>query len=226
MKPRVNKNDKPDYGKVIFAPDRKDVPKPPEPNTPEEKLAWDAFQKHYFGGKDTDLNRLVDKIVNARDLGWYTDFLKVPSKYKLGYRIINDTPAHVIKNMIPGFDSKKLKGWVGGGNYKPHKLRINSWTVSKSIFFKLLKDFGGKFYRNNEEAYHVLFVVSVGKNKNNFFMNPDKYTKTPKLAGKFSYQKEIISIDSFSLVGASYCRTDEFNGNDTEILKYLLKNAR
>lgn len=217
----------PDYGQIIFAPHRTDAPKPPERNTPEEAAAWDAFQKHYFGGKDDRLNALVDEVLTARDSGWYTDYLTVPKKYTRAYRIINDIPAAVAKKLIPSFPQDGTEwGWVGGGRYSPHKGRINSWTVDTGIMPRLLRDFGGAFYRRNPGAYHMIFVCDLNQNRGGFFMNPDTaYENTPRLAGVFSYQREIISVDSLPLKGAAFCRHDEFGGDDAAILKKLIALA-
>ena len=215
----------PDYGQIIFAPHRTDAPKPPERNTPEEKAAWAAFQKHYFGGKDEDLNRMVDEVVAARDSGWYGDYLRVPPKYKRGYRIINDIPADVIKTMIPSFNSKDM-GWCAGGVYKPYGTRINSWTVDTGMFDKLLRDFGGAFYARTAGAYHIIFVCDLNRTRERFFMNPDAYRRTPPLAGKFSYQREIISVDTVPVSGIAFCRHDEFGGDHKKILQKLVGIAK
>lgn len=213
----------PDYGKTIFAPHRLGEPPPHEPNTPEEEAAWAAFQKHYFGGKDDSLNALVDDVLAARDSGWYGEYLTVPGKYRRAFRVINDIPAAVAKGLVPSFPQDgKAWGWAAGGVYKPHKGRVNSWTVSTSIFKKLLKDFGGAFYRRNPGAYHLVLVVNLDAHRKRFFMNPDSYHISPKLAGEFSYQQEIISVDNIPLVGAAYCRHDEFGGDDSKILQKLL----
>jgi len=216
----------PDYGQFIFAPNRKDTPKPPERDTPEEKAAWAAFQKHYCGGKDTYLNRLGYQVVAARDCGWHCDYLAVPKQYRRAYRIINDIPAAAARALVPSFPTDgRASGWASGGTYKPHKSRVNSWTVDTGILKKLLADFGGEFYRNNTGAYHIIFVADLNLRRNSFIMNPDVYTHTPRLAGEFSYQREIISVDSLPVVGVAYCRHDEFGGDDKRILRKLVETA-
>ena len=217
----------PDYGQIIFAPNRKDAPKPPERDTPEEAAAWAAFQKHYFGGKDEQLNRLVDQVVAARDSGWYTDYLEVPRKYRRAYRIINDIPAAAARKLVPSFPlDGRVSGWASGGVYKPHRGRVNSWTVDTAIMKKLLADFGGAFYRRNPGAYHMIFVADLNTKRKDFFMNPDVYTVTPRLAGEFSYQREIISVDSLSVMGVAFCRHDQFGGDDSKILQKLVEIAK
>lgn len=214
----------PDYGTIIFAPKRNDVTPPPERDTPQEEAAWEAFQKHYFGGKDEDLNRVVDEILAARDSGWYGGYLNVPTKYKRAYRVINDIPAAVAKKLIPSFPQDgRASGWASGGTYKPLRGRVNSWTVSTQIFRRLLRDFGGEFYARNPGAYHIVLVCDLNNHRKRFFMNPDRaYPTTPTLAGQFSYQREIISVDSVNMMGAAFCRHDEFGGDDEKILQKLI----
>jgi hypothetical protein len=217
----------PDYGQIIFAPNRKDAPKPPERDTPEEAAAWAAFQKHYFGGKDEQLNRLVDQVIAARDSGWYSDYLEVPRKYRRAYRIINDIPAAAARKLVPSFPlDGRVSGWASGGVYKPHRGRVNSWTVDTAIMKKLLADFGGAFYRRNSGAYHMIFVADLNTKRKDFFMNPDVYTVTPRLAGEFSYQREIISVDSLGVMGVAFCRHDQFGGDDSKILQKLVGIAK
>ena len=217
----------PDYGQIIFAPKRNDVAPPPERDTPEERKAWDAFQKHYFGGKDERLNTVVDEILAARDSGWYSGYLNVPPKYKRAYRVINDIPAEVAKKLIPAFPQDgRASGWISGGQYRPLRGRVNSWTVSTAIFSRLLRDFGGAFYARNPGAYHLILVCDLTQNRKRFFMNPDMaYPTTPKLAGQFSYQREIISVDNIPIMGTAYCRHDEFGGDDDKILRKLVSLA-
>jgi len=90
----------------------------------------------------------------------------------------------------------------------------------------LLADFGGEFYRNNTGAYHIIFVADLNLRRNSFIMNPDVYTRTPRLAGEFSYQREIISVDSLPVMGVAYCRHDEFGGDDKRILQKLVETAK
>ena len=72
----------------------------------------------------------------------------------------------------------------------------------------------------------MVLVCNLSSIRDQFFMNPDVYHDTPHLAGEFSYQKEIISVDGFPLVGAAFVRHDGYGGDDKKILAKLVEIAR
>ena len=47
----------------------------------------------------------------------------------------------------------------------------------------------------------------------------------PTMAGQFSYQQEIISIDSVKIYKAVYCNKKEFGGDPVVILDWLTRMA-
>jgi hypothetical protein len=212
-----------DFGKVLFAPDRKDVPKPAEPNTKDEQQAWEAFKKHYIGGKDGDLVRALPDILAAKRKGLYREFLEVPSTYKYAYRLMSDMTSELMSTaagVVP--DLSVSKGQKRGGVYKPKPSSpVSSWTVEPAVVSRLLQDFGS-LYRRNQNSYHILLVAQIAQNRDGFIINPDKYDDVPAMAGQFSYQREIISVKPIKLERVIYCDKDEFNKNDKQIIDWLL----
>lgn len=217
---------KEDYGKVIFAPDRLDSPKPAEANTSDENAAWEAFQKHYIGGKDTELVRNLPKILAAKRRGEHREFLQVPSEYKYAYRLMADLPLTVLNGTfkIPINKRSGPRGVARGGVYTNDRNIVSSWTVDLAVLPKLIDDFGS-LYRRNPDSYHVLVVAEIDKNRDAFIINPDKYHDVPKMAGQFSYQREIISVKPVKLLKTVFCDKDEFRGDDRTIVQWLMENA-
>jgi hypothetical protein len=216
-----------DFGKVLFAPNRKDVAQPPEKNTPEEDAAWEAFQKHYIGGKDADLVRNLPKILAAMKRGEHKEFLEVPKKYKFAYRLMADLPISVMRNTFGiTIDAKSGKrGVVRGGTYTNERNIVSSWTVDTAVMPALLKDFGS-LYRRNKDSFHVLMVCDISRQRDSFIINPDKYHDVPQMAGQFSYQKEIISHKPIKVLKTVFCDKDEFGGSDSQILDWLISQAK
>jgi len=181
-----------DYGKVLFAPERRDVPQPAEDNTKDEEEAWEAFQKHYFGGRDAALVKELPKLLAAQKEGKHADILRVPKLYKYAYRLMSDLPVDIMKSNF-NISVEGNRGIIRGGTYTNTRNIVSSWTVDLAALPKLVEDFGGKMYRRNKDSYHILVVADLERSRDSFFMNPDKYADTPRLAGQFSYQREIIS---------------------------------
>lgn len=215
---------KEDYGKVLFAPERKDVPQPPERNTKDEEDAWEAFQKHYFGGRDAALVKQLPKLLAAQKAGKHAEILRVPKEYKYAYRLMSDLPADLIKSVFNISVSGK-RGIVRGGTYTNTRNIVSSWTVDLAALPKLVEDFGGKMYRRNKDSYHILVVADLERSRSSFFMNPDKYGDVPKLAGQFSYQREIISHKPVKILKTIFCDKDEFGGNDMVITQWLMEQV-
>ena len=215
-----------DFGKVMFAPSRGDVPQPPEPNTRAEEEAWQSFQKHYIGGKDADLVRNLPKILAAKKRGEHKEFLEVPSKYRYAYRLMADLPISVLKGTFGiAIDSKSGKrGITRGGTYTNSRNVVSSWTVDTAVLPKLLEDFGS-LYRKNKDSYHVLMVAEVGRNRDAFIINPDKYESIPQMAGQFSYQRDIISVKPVKVLKTIFCDKDEFRGSDSTIIQWLMQQV-
>ena len=89
-----------DFGKVLFAPDRTDTPKPTEKNTSREQETWEAFKKHYIGGRDADLKKALPALLDAKRKGLYKEFLDVPSNYKYAYRLMADMTVDIAKKAL------------------------------------------------------------------------------------------------------------------------------
>lgn len=212
------------FGKVLFAPDRKDIAPPAEPNTRDEQEAWEAFKKHYIGGKDGDLVRALPDILAAKRKGLYREFLEVPSTYKYAYRLMSDMTVPLMQSALNiRVNPSDRKGIVSGGKYVPRaNTPVSSWTVEASVVPRLLQDFGS-LYRKNAASYHVMLVAQIASNKDGFIINPDKYDDVPDMAGQFSYQREIISVKDIKLQRVIYCDKDEFNKNDKQIVDWLLR---
>lgn len=212
-----------DYGQVLFAPQRTDTPSR-EPNTPEEDDAWDAFQQHYFGGNDQDLNALMPEILAAKQSGKYADFLNVPDKYPTAYRLMADVPEDVLLHMLAQPLGSAPRGVIHGGTYraKNDPVNVSSWTVDPAVIIPLVDDFG-TLYRRHPVSFHVILVADIGENREQFLINPDKYKAAPTLAGHFSYQKEILSTGVVALKRIIYCNKDEFDGSDRRIVKWLIQ---
>jgi hypothetical protein len=212
---------KEDYGKVLFAPERADVPQPAEENTKDEEDAWEAFQKHYFGGRDAALVNELPKLLAAKKAGNHADILRVPKLYNYAYRLMSDLPVDLMKSnfniLVEG-----NKGIIRGGTYTNTKNIVSSWTVDLAALPKLIEDFGGKMYRKNKDSYHILVVADLERSRDSFLMNPDKYADTPRLAGKFSYQREIISYKPVKMLKTVFCNKDEFGGDDRIITQWLM----
>lgn len=210
-----------DFGKVLFAPDRKDIPKPAEPNTSEEQAAWEAFKKHYIGGKDGDLIRALPDILAAKRQGKYREFLEVPSNYKYAFRLMSDMTVESCSAMLGvKINPAQRQGQVRGGTYTTNRV-VSSWTVEPGVMPRLLQDFGA-LYRKNKESYHVVLIAPLSSNRDGFIVNPDKYDDVPAMAGQFSYQKEIISVKPIKLERVIFCDKNEFNKNDKQIIDWLL----
>lgn len=217
-----------DYGKVLFAPDRTDVPSPPEPNTPPEDGAWEAFRSHYLGGRDGNLLANLPALLAAKQQKKYRDFLDVPSRYKFAYRLMADIPMEYMKSnfkFAPKTIAEHKRGILSGGVYDAALRRISSWTVDVSVLPKLVKDFGS-LYRKHAHSYHILLIAKIANNPDAFLINPDMYRIAPDMAAQFSYQKEIISYAPVRVSKTVYCDKDEFNGNDTTIIEWLIKQSR
>lgn len=216
------------YGQTLFAPDRKDVSQPPEPNTPSEEEAWNAFRAHYMGGRDNNLIANLPEILAAKRSGKYRDFLDVPNRYKFAYRLIADVPSEIMKSKF-GFAPKKesdlANGVISGGVYDASIKQVSSWTVDLAALPQLVKDFKG-LYRKHQHSYHILLLAKLSDNKNSFLINPDKYQIAPELAGKFSYQKEIISYAPVKLWKTVYCDKNAFDGNDMTVVEWLVSQTR
>jgi hypothetical protein len=210
-----------DYGKVLFAPERRDVPQPPERNTADENAAWEAFQRHYFGGRDAALVKELPKLLRAQAAGKHAEILRVPKRYKYAYRMMSDLPVDLMKSNF-NISVSGRRGIVRGGTYTNKRNIVSSWTVDLAALPKLLEDFGGKMYRRNKDSYHILVVADLERSRNSFFMNPDKYSDTPRLAGQFSYQREIISHKPVKMLKTVFCDKDEFGGNDRVITEWLM----
>ena len=210
-----------DFGKVLFAPDRKDIPKPAEPNTSEEQAAWEAFKKHYIGGKDGDLIRALPDILAAKRQGKYREFLEVPSNYKYAFRLMSDMTVESCSAALGvKINPAQRQGQVRGGTYTTNRT-VSSWTVEPGVMPRLLQDFGA-LYRKNKESYHVVLIAPISSNKDGFIVNPDKYDDVPAMAEQFSYQKEIISVKPIKLERVIFCDKNEFNKNDKQIIDWLL----
>lgn len=216
------------YGNVLFAPQRKDTPRPAEPNTPPEDEAWEAFRAHYLGGRDAELIDNLPDILAAKRQNRYRDFLDVPMRYQFAYRLMADMPMDYMKTTFkfaPKTPQEQKRGIVSGGTYDAATRRISSWTVDVSVLPKLVEDFGA-LYRKQPQSYHILLVAKLADNRNAFLINPDKYQMAPDMAAQFSYQKEIISYAPVRVWKTVYCDKDEFNGNDAAIIKWLIEQAR
>jgi len=212
---------KEDYGKVLFAQQRTDVQQPAEDNTPDEDRVFDAFQKHYFGGRDAALVKELPDLIKAQKAGKHSEVLRVPKQYKYGYRLMADLPANILKSVF-NLSVDGDKGIVRGGVYTNERNIVSSWTVDTAVLPKIVDDFGGKLYRRNADSYHVLVIADLDRSRDSFFMNPDKYYDMPSMAGQFSYQREIISYKPVKLLKTIFCNKDEFDGNDRVITQWLI----
>ena len=210
-----------DFGKVLFAPDRRDVPAPAEPNTSDEQAAWEAFKQHYIGGKDGNLIRALPDILAAKRQGQHREFLEVPSKYKYAYRLMSDMTVESMSAALGvRVNPTQRQGQVRGGTYTTKRV-VSSWTVEPGVMPRLLQDFGA-LYRKNAASYHIVLIAPIASNKDGFIVNPDKYDDVPAMAGQFSYQKEIISVKPIKLERVIFCDKNEFNKNDKQIIDWLL----
>lgn len=212
---------KEDYGNILFAPERTDAVQPPEKNTKDEEDAWEAFQKHYFGGRDAALVKELPKLIAAQKAGKHADILRVPKSYKYAYRLMSDLPVDIMKSNF-NISVSGNRGIVRGGTYTNIRNVVSSWTVDLAALPKLVEDFGGNMYRRNKESYHILAIADLERSRNSFFMNPDKYTNIPRLAGQFSYQREIISYKPVKMLKTIFCNKDEFGGDDRIITQWLM----
>jgi len=77
-------------------------------------------------------------------------------------------------------------------------------------------------YHKNKDSYHILVVADLERSRDSFLINPDKYADTPRLAGKFSYQREIISYKPVKMLKTVFCNKDEFGGDDRIITQWLM----
>lgn len=212
---------KEDFGAVLFAPQRRDVRNPPEPNTPDEERVFDAFQKHYFGGRDTALVKELPRLLKAMNSGKHSEFLRVPKQYKYAYRLMADLPAATLKSVF-NIPVSGDRGIARGGTYTNTRNVLSSWTVDYAVLPKIVDDFGGKLYRKNADSYHVLVIADLDRSRNAFIMNPDKYYDIPSMAGQFSYQREIISHKPVKLLKTIFCNKNQFGGDDRMIVQWLM----
>ena len=214
---------KEDYGAVLFEPQRRTSKKAPEKNTKDEEELWNALQQHYFGGRDAALAKELPTLLASKKK--HDDVLSVPSKHEYAYRLLSDMTANDLMKLFRVKVGATGKGTTSGGTYTNKKYGVSSWTVDLGIMPALLKDFGGTMYDRNTDAYHVMLVSKLGNNRDAFIMNPNAYHEIPTMAGQFSYQQEIISIDSVKIYKAVYCNKKEFGGDPVVILDWLTRMA-
>jgi hypothetical protein len=198
------------FGQYLFAPERKDTPKPKEPNTRKEIDLKNAMNVHYHGSPSA-LNPWIKKLDQLKNAGKYEKVLEVPQRYQYAYRFMEVDPK-ILQQMLGGnkkaIDGQKEKDgkWrsqVGGNFFAGHQSRDHfSWTVNPAIIKKIKEDWGTLLYSKGNKFF-VVMRAKIHGGGNDFLLNPDILGKS-EIADEYGYQKEVISIGDIKLDQMAY----------------------
>lgn len=191
--------DDPRFGKYLFGQMRKKPnPRNPEQDTkPEIDLKYDLI--NHYNGEPQDLEPWIDIIDKLEREGEYTDVLKVPSKYKYAYRVMGNVALQTLRDIL-GYEPTDYEAGViyeediAGGTFSPREREHYSWTVDYNAFKEMQYDWGNlSAFQYQKNEFLVFLRAPIKGNGNRFLLNPDE---TKPIAGKYAYQKEIISVGS------------------------------
>jgi len=213
------------FGQYMFADQREDTPG--EPNTTEEDRLVSALYDHYHGRPEA-LQSWIGELVELRKL--YPSFLKPPKRNKRAYRMLIVPPSS-LSSIVGETEESFFDGEVHyseGGHHTGEFRGRNffSWTLEPDVFFGLKSQWNSVFASDwtkrsvGNEGFVVFVYADIDSNE--FLLNPDKINKT-SLAGKHSYQSEVISVGEVELRGASFFYFDENTSTDEENM--LIKRA-
>jgi len=207
------------FGSYAFAPTRKDIPSPKEPNTPEEEEAREAIVQYIVNNDKGPLNAKALELLKLHQQGYYQKVLD-PGKYKQVFRFIRMNRNEFAS--LVGQDVKSLRtyGVLPGGVLKPHDGQISGWTVSVKLFTK--EGFDG--YGDGDVA--ALFVAPVAGNK--FLGNPGVLARS---VGEPMYANEMetIAVGPVNYEKCSYALLSEDEEFDDGLLRVkisrMIRNA-
>lgn len=204
-------------GQYLFAPERKDTPKPKEPNTDLENEIQKALSDHYNGGGEASRTEAgVMALFDMKERGLYLNLLEPPSG--LAYRFMkNVSPEKAILNFLPGLTVAEITsspnkafyvpdvGIVKKPNASSTVLRggehLSSWTIEPTwnTFSSFLTTIRGL----------VSIVLVADIQSNDFVMNPVNLTKALQYDTKMPFdlidrEQEVIARGPVNVIGAAY----------------------
>jgi len=190
------------FGQYLAATYRKDTPTPKEKETPKEEDFIADLNAHYVGMMDS-LNKWIALIDSLKKKGKYTQFLKVPDKYKKAYRFMTVSQSTLETILGRSLTPEELrsegvyhssKGGVMPGRFG--KRSHFSWTVDINVFPKIQKDWDGLGMPFADKVWFIVMEAPI--KGNDFLLNPDILAKTD-IPEAYGYQREVISVGDVKL---------------------------
>lgn len=215
-KPEADKDDI--FGQYLFAPERTDVPMPPEENTEEEEKLFVAIQDMFGDKGDANLRKFSKKILELLANNKYAALLS-PGDRK-AYRGIKITKKELLDLIEPYGEEIKYNEYVTMN--LPDKLDplkgnlLQSWTVDLDQAAKF-----ASYDRPGGRVVAVIFVARTDAEGNNFFGAPK--TLASVVYPEYEEEAEVISVGSIEYDGFAYFVSKE--DSEKEISRDGLANA-
>lgn len=186
--PIENDGGQPEWGKFLFAPQRKgEVPK--EPNTKEEEIAYLELEDHVLENQPLS-PETIENLKKAIKSGSYKKILHEPDADQV-YRGIKITKSGLEKLLqdknLPDKGSIIFNKTVAGRGDEGGI--ASSWSIEPNVaegFADFVKD-------QNPDYYSLVFVAKVKENPNNFVTGPDGIYKLSKLS-QYVGEDEVIAL--------------------------------
>ena len=199
-----------EFGQYAFAPTRKELPSPKEPNTREEEEAKEAIEDYLVSNRKGDLDQQALKLYQLAQQGYYKKVLS-PDEYSEAYRIL-ETSAETLASIL-GVKDLGVEGVTGPGVLRPHEGNISGWTVNPKFLIKNMPNYG--------KGYMIaVFAADIGSNK--FFGNPGNMASAVDVA-EMDVEKETIAIGPVNYTKCSYAKlTTEIQSSSSQRNQFLL----
>lgn len=208
-------------GQYLFAPERKDTPKPKEINTDLENEIQQALSDHYSGGGEAEKTEAgVMALFDMKERGLYSKFLEPPSG--LAYRFMKCiSPEKVSGVFLTGLTVEELTANPGKAIYVPDVGIVSKPNASSSIprggehlsSWTIEPDLSAfsSFLHTVRDLISIVLVADI--QSNDFVMNPAELSKAlsydtimpVELIGR---EREVIAKGPVNVIGAAYYYAD------------------
>lgn len=182
------------YGEYLFG-QKRGMPskRKPEEDTTEEQRLEDDLISHYHGEMG-DLAKWIDQLVDLESQGIYSDVLSPPAGARYAYRMMSNLTLEKLTKIL-GYEPADFEVdevyEEDAATFTPVPGRDHfSWTTDFGRFQRMLKDWGSFTFRAARGTEFLVFLRAPIEG-NTFLMNPGE---TKKLAGRYAYQSEVISV--------------------------------